>query len=87
MQKPDNKQYTRPESREKGEHQKNKSPIMPFVLRPDEVYSRQYLMEVMSLSKNTFTKWHKRGLKKLNTETAQDLYLGIDLITLFRSPA
>lgn len=83
----DDNQYTRQKSSGKGEPKKKKPPIKPFVLRPDEVYSRQYLIEVMSLSKNTFTKWHKRGLRKLNTETAQDLYLGIDLITLFRSPA
>lgn len=85
MQKPDNKQYTRRESREKGEHQKKKTPIKPFVLRPDEVYSRQHLIEVMGISKNTFTTWHNRGLKPLVANTSQSLYFGSDLIALFRS--
>ena len=61
--------------------------LQPFVLKPDEIYSRQYLMQVMGISKNTFTKWKKRGLEKLNTNTKDDLYFGLDLITLFRSPA
>lgn len=82
----DDNQYTRQKSSGKDEQKEKNKVQQPFVLRPDEVYSRQYLMKVMSLSKNTFTVWHKRGLKKLNTNTAQDLYLGIDLITLFRSP-
>lgn len=85
MQKPDNKQYTRPESSEKG-NMREKSPVQqPFVLRPDEVYSKQYLTEVMNLSKNTFTRWKQRGLKPLNSNTANNLYFGSDLIDLFRS--
>lgn len=57
----------------------------PFVIKPDAIYSRKYLMMVMGISKNTFTKWKERGLKKLNTNTKEDLYFGLDLITLFRS--
>lgn len=60
--------------------------IEPFVLRPDEIYSKEYLTQAMSLSKNTFTTWKKRGLVKLNTNTKQDLYFGSDIILMFRSP-
>lgn len=85
MQKPDNKEYTRPVSSGKGKIEEKSLAQQPFVLRPDEIYSKQYLTEVMNLSKNTFTKWNKRGLKPLNTNTSNNLYFGSDLIELFRS--
>lgn len=81
----DNTDYMRNMSSGKGEPEEKKAVQQPFVLRPDEVYSKQYLTEVMGLSKNTFTKWRKRGLKELNTNTSNNLYFGSDLIALFRS--
>lgn len=60
--------------------------LNPFVIRPDEVYSQKYLTQVMQLSKDTWSKWHKRGLKKLNTNTKQALYFGQDIISIWRSP-
>lgn len=64
-------------------HKKNTVPL-PFPIRPDEVYPKQYLTEVMNLSKDTWAEYRKRGLKKLNTNTKQAFYLGIDIIAIWR---
>jgi len=52
MQKPDNKQYTRRESREKGEN----TAILPMSLKTDEVYVLENACQILGLSERFMKK-------------------------------
>lgn len=40
----------------------------------DRIYSKADLDEIMGLNRDVWNKWHKMGLKKLNTRTAEAYY-------------
>lgn len=65
MPKPDNKQYTRPESREKGEL----TPILPISLKTDEVYVLENACQILGLSERFMKKirvsYLNQGILKL----------------------
>lgn len=57
------------------------SEVVEFV--PTNIYSQRYILRVFCIAKATLGRWHKAGLKQLNTHTNESWYLGADIIRFF----